>query len=295
MPDILVDGQWERLSLVSDGAVHISLVSAVAARLEVSGTARPPKYLGPAHDVAAFPASAVADSEPVGIRARTVTGDPFPGDGVIDLAVDSIQGGQSFLLKGISVAGQISAPVLQLSRLDERTIVALPAEGGSATAGLGGWCARRMSEQGGSPRPTVTDLIIDTSSSMRRFTPQVDALLRFLGDLYVTTGVAAPTIRRAVIAGARNDGVGCVQPGRTGGRVVVVVTDLPLLPGQGECLVIGAADLSAALPGDAHAPAPEVWQELLRPDAAFTAETLNILTPLLDWLSPSSSQNGSDS
>jgi hypothetical protein len=129
---------------------------------------------------------------------------------------------------------------------------------------------------------------------MRRFTPQVDALLRFLGDLYVTTGVAAPTIRRAVIAGARNDGVGCVQPGRTGGRVVVV-TDLPLLPGQGECLVIGAADLSAALPGDAHAPAPEVWQELLRPDAAFTAETLNILTPLLDWLSPSSSQNGSDS
>lgn len=49
MPDILVNGQWERLSLVSDGAVHISLVSAVAARLEVSGTARPPKYLGPAH------------------------------------------------------------------------------------------------------------------------------------------------------------------------------------------------------------------------------------------------------
>jgi hypothetical protein len=151
-----------------------------------------------------------------------------------------------------------------------------------------------MSEQGGSPRPTVTDLIIDTSSSMRRFTPQVDALLRFLGDLYVTTGVAAPTIRRAVIAGARNDGVGCVQPVRAGGRSVVV-TDLPLLPGRGECLVIGAADLSAALPGDAHAPAPEVWQELLRPDAAFTAETLNILTPLLDWLSPSSYQNGSDS
>ena len=294
MPDILVNGQWERLSLVSDGAVHISLVSAVAARLEVSGTARPPKYLGPAHDVAAFPTSAVADSEPVSIRARTVTGDPFPGDGVIDLAVDSGQGGQSFLLKGIPVAGQISAPVLQFSRQDERTIVALPAEGGSATAGLGGWCARRMSEQGGSPRPTVTDLIIDTSSSMRRFTPQVDALLRFLSDLYVTTGVAAPTIRRAVIAGARNDGVGCVQPVRAGGRSVVV-TDLPLLPGRGECLVIGAADLSAALPGDAHAPAPEVWQELLRPDAAFTAETLNILTPLLDWLSPSSSQNGSDS
>ena len=87
MPDILVNGQWERLSLVSDGAVHISLVSAVAARLEVSGTARPPKYLGPAHDVAAFPTGAVADSEPVSIRARTVTGDQFPGDGVIDLAV----------------------------------------------------------------------------------------------------------------------------------------------------------------------------------------------------------------
>ena len=103
MPDILVDGQWERLSLVSDGAVHISLVSAVAAQLEVSGTTRPPKYLGPAHDVAAFPASAVADSEPVGIRARTVTGDPFPGDGVIDLAVDSIQGGQSFLSQARSV------------------------------------------------------------------------------------------------------------------------------------------------------------------------------------------------
>ena len=138
MPDILVNGQWERLSLVSDGAVHISLVSAVAARLEVSGTARPPKYLGPAHDVAAFPTSAVADSEPVSIRARTVTGDPFPGDGVLHLAVDSGQGGQSFLLKGTPVAGQISAPVLQFPRPDERTIVALPADVGSATAGLAG-------------------------------------------------------------------------------------------------------------------------------------------------------------
>ena len=99
MPDILESGQWQMLSLVDDGAIRISLVSAVAARLEVTGTSGPPKYLGPAHDVVAFPTGAVGDRGPVGVRVRSAAGEPFPGDGTIDLAVDSTGGGHSFLLK----------------------------------------------------------------------------------------------------------------------------------------------------------------------------------------------------
>jgi len=215
MPDILESGQWQMLSLVDDGAIRISLVSAVAARLEVTGTSGPPKYLGPAHDVVAFPTGAVGDRGPVGVRVRSAAGEPFPGDGTIDLAVDSTGGGHSFLLKRVPVAGRISAPVLQLSRR-EGGIIARPGEGGGATTGLGGWCAKRRAEQGRPLRPTVTDVVIDTSSSMRRFAPRVEALTRFLNDLYVTAEVAGPTIHRAVIAGARNDGVGCVEAGPGG-------------------------------------------------------------------------------
>jgi len=296
MPDILESGQWQMLSLVDDGAIRISLVSAVAARLEVTGTSGPPKYLGPAHDVVAFPTGAVGDRGPVGVRVRSAAGEPFPGDETVDLAVDSTGGGHSFLLKRVPVAGRISAPVLQLSRR-EGGIIARPGEGGGATTGLGGWCAKRRAEQGRPLRPTVTDVVIDTSSSMRRFAPRVEALTRFLNDLYVTAEVAGPTIHRAVIAGARNDGVGCVEAGPGGGADGgrrIVVTDLPLPPGQGECLVVGAADLSTALPGDAYTPPPEVWEELARTDAAFTRGTLEALAPLLDWLSPSSSRNGAD-
>ena len=65
MPDILAPGQWETLSLVDSGAVQLSLVSATAARLELSGTASAPKYLGSARDVVAFPVSAVGDGTPV--------------------------------------------------------------------------------------------------------------------------------------------------------------------------------------------------------------------------------------
>ena len=262
----------------------------------MTGTSGPPKYLGPAHDVVAFPTGAVGDRGPVGVRVRSAAGEPFPGDGTIDLAVDSTGGGHSFLLKRVPVAGRISAPVLQLSRR-EGGIIARPGEGGGATTGLGGWCAKRRAEQGRPLRPTVTDVVIDTSSSMRRFAPRVEALTRFLNDLYVTAEVAGPTIHRAVIAGARNDGVGCVEAGPGGGADGgrrIVVTDLPLPPGQGECLVVGAADLSTALPGDAYTPPPEVWEELARTDAAFTRGTLEALAPLLDWLSPSSSRNGAD-
>ena len=218
MPDILESGQWQMLSLVDDGAIRISLVSAVAARLEVTGTSGPPKYLGPAHDVVAFPTGAVGDRGPVGVRVRSAAGEPFPGDGTVDLAVDSTGGGHSFLLKRVPVAGRISAPVLQLSRR-EGGIIARPGEGGGATTGLGGWCAKRRAEQGRPLRPTVTDVVIDTSSSMRRFAPRVEALTRFLNDLYVTAEVAGPTIHRAVIAGARNDGVGCVEAGPGGGAL----------------------------------------------------------------------------
>lgn len=293
MPDILAPGQWETLSLVDSGAVQLSLVSATAARLELSGTASAPKYLGSARDVVAFPVSAVGEGTPVTVHARARSGQPFPGEGVVDLAVDSSTGGQSFLLKGIPVAGQVSAPILQLSRR-EGALIARPGEGGKATAGLGGWCAKRRAEQGLPVTPTVTELVVDTSSSMRRYIPRVEALERFLGDLCATVEAAPPGLRRAAVAGARANGVGCVEPGgplAAGGRRVVV-TDLPL-PGQaGECLVVTGTDLSEALTGRAFTPSAEAWQELERSDAAFTTRTLDAMTPLLEWLILTEPDNG---
>ena len=257
------------------------------------GTTSAPKYLGPARDAAAFPVAAVGESTPVTVHARMHSGQPFPGDGVVDLAVDSSTGSQSFLLKGIPVAGQVSAPILQLSRRGG-SLIAQPGEGGRATAGLGGWCAKRRVEQGLPVTPTVTELVVDTSSSMRRYIPRVEALERFLDDLCATVEAAPPGLRRAAVAGARANGVGCVEPEgpAAAGTRRVVVTDLPLPEQSGECLVVTGTDLSAALPGRAFTPSSQAWQELERSDAAFTSRTLDAMTPLLEWLTRAAPENG---
>jgi len=289
--DIIAHGEWDALTLPGQGAVELSLVSrAVPARLEVMGTARSPKYLGAARTAVAFPAQSVGTDTPTTVCVATSSGAPFPGDHTVDLAI-GVAGGQSYLLRSIPVSGRSSAAVITLSR-SNTGIAILPGEGGSATLGLGGWCARRWEEQGRRLAPTLSTLVIDTSASMQQYAERVDALLGFLNDLYATVGVPAPSVRRPPVAGVEQHGVGQVVVAAAQGRVGVV-TDLPPVPARADVLLVGSADVLAVVPDPgACALDAEAWAELMRDDVGFGARTLELLEPLLAWLTQPAETHG---
>ena len=178
-----------------------------------------------------------------------------------------------------------------------------PGEGGVATLGLGGWCAKRRQESGASLMPTVTEVILDASASMAQHRPRVESFLDFVADLYATLGIAAPHVRSLSVGGSVDassrgmGGVGSVQvdPDARGRRIVV--TDIPLETGRCECLVLGSPEIVRALAPHSGAPyfVPngDAWNELLREDAAFTSQTLATMDPLLDWLAQPASSNAS--
>ena len=302
MPDILASGQWKEFSVSNRGALEIGLVAPVSATLEVVGTSSAPKYLGASRDAVAFPGKAVSAERLVTVRANVSSQEAFPGDCVVDLSFDAAGGEHAYLIRGISVAGQASAPLLQL-KLEGDTIRVRPGEGGAATLGLGGWCAKRREESGASLVPTITEVVVDASASMVQHQPRVESFLAFLADLYAALDVVAPHVRSFGVGGSGDastagmGGVGSVQvdPDAQGRRVVV--TDMPLEAGRCECLVIGSQEIVRALAPHSGAPYfvpdSDVWDELLREDTAFTSQTLVTLDPLLDWISHPTSSNAS--
>lgn len=302
MPDILASGQWKEFSVGNRGALEIGLVAPVPATLEVVGTSSAPKYLGASRDAVAFPGRAVSAERPVIVRANVSSQEAFPGDCVVDVSFDAAGGEHAYLIRGIPVAGQASAPLLQLT-LEGDAIRVRPGEGGVATLGLGGWCAKRRQESGASLMPTVTEVILDASASMVQHRPRVESFLDFVADLYATLGIAAPHVRSLSVGGSVDassrgmGGVGSVQvdPDARGRRIVV--TDIPLEAGRCECLVLGSPEIVRALAPHSGAPyfVPngDAWNELLREDAAFTSQTLATMDPLLDWLAQPASSNAS--
>lgn len=287
MPDILNSGQWERVALPDTGAIRLSLVSRRSpARLEIRDAATAPKYLGADRTAAAFPARSVSPDRPVSVRATTATGEAFSGDERVDLGVVVGVAGQeqSFLLRGLDVAGQADAALIRLERA-EGGVLMRPGEGGAATLGLGGWCARRRQESGEPCAPAVRRLVVDTSASMRAHAGRVRALERFLSDMAATTGTDAPRIERPPAGGAPRNGVGAADVPDPRADGTILLTDVPPAPGGARCLLIGPAALARALPSPGSFVADdEVWAELERTDRAFSASTLATLTPLLDWL-----------
>lgn len=302
MPDILASGQWKEFSVSNRGALEIGLVAPVPATLEVVGTSSAPKYLGVSRDAVAFPGRAVSAERPVTVRANASSQEAFPGDCVVDLSFDAAGGEHAYLIRGIPVAGQASAPLLQLT-LEGGSIRVRPGEGGAATLGLGGWCAKRREESGASLAPTITEIVVDASASMAQHQPRVESFLAFVADSCAAIGVAAPPVRSFGVGGSVGasstgmGGVGSVQvdPDARGRRIVV--TDIPLEAGRCECLVVGSPEIVRALAPHSGAPyfVPDgdVWNELLREDTAFTSQTLATMDPLLDWLSHPASSNAS--
>lgn len=285
MPDILSSGEWERVALPDTGAIELSLVSRrTPARLEILGAITAPKYLGADRTTAAFPVRSVSSDRPVTVRVVTATGEAFSGDERVDLVVDVNGQEHSFLLRGLDVAGQVDAALIRLERA-EGNLLMRPGEGGGATLGLGGWCARRRQESGEPFVPAVSRLVVDTSASMRAHAGRVRALEQFLSDMAATAGTGAPGLERPPVGGAQRNGVGAVDVRdlRTDGTVLL--TDVPPVPGGARCLLIGPAGLARALPSPGSFVADDdVWAELERTDRAFSASTLTTLTPLLDWL-----------
>ena len=82
-------GEWDELQVTGRAALTLTLVSHVPATLTATGTTTTPKYLGAARHALAFPVSAVAAEQPVTVRAVTANREPFPGDCVVDLSVDT--------------------------------------------------------------------------------------------------------------------------------------------------------------------------------------------------------------
>ena len=285
-------GEWDELPVTGRSALTLTLVSKVPATVAATGTTTTPKYLGAAHDTLAFPVGAVAPDKPVTIRALTVSREPFPADCVVDLSVDA-GGGAGYLLRGLPVTGQVEAPLVQLRRT-EQGLVLVPGAEGQAALSLGGWCVKRCEENGQALSPTVSTVVLDTSSSMRRHSQDVAALTQWLDDVYAALGVEAPQVVEQEVGGARAHGVGYVggPRSREEGRTVVV-TDMPLLEDDGESLIIGPPELAEVLPtGRTLVPAKEAWDELHRDDTAFTQNTLRVLTPLLEWVSLPADTNG---
>ena len=285
-------GEWDELPVTGRSALTLTLVSKVPATVAATGTPTTPKYLGAARDTLAFPVGAVAPDKPVTIRALTVSREPFPADCVVDLSVDA-GGGAGYLLRGLPVTGQVEAPLVQLRRT-EQGLVLVPGAEGQAALSLGGWCVKRCEENGQALSPTVSTMVLDTSSSMRRHSQDVAALTQWLDDVYAALGVEAPQVVEQEVGGARAHGVGYVggPRSREEGRTVVV-TDMPLLEDDGESLIIGPPELAEILPtGRTLVPAKEAWDELHRDDTAFTQNTLRVLTPLLEWVSLPADTNG---
>ena len=285
-------GEWDELPVTGRSALTLTLVSKVPATVAATGTTTTPKYLGAARDTLAFPVGAVAPDKPVTIRALTVSREPFPADCVVDLSVDA-GGGAGYLLRGLPVTGQVEAPLVQLRRT-EQGLVLVPGAEGQAALSLGGWCVKRCEENGQALSPTVSTMVLDTSSSMRRHSQDVAALTQWLDDVYAALGVEAPQVVEQEVGGARAHGVGYVggPRSREEGRTVVV-TDMPLLEDDGESLIIGPPELAEILPtGRTLVPAKEAWDELHRDDTAFTQNTLRVLTPLLEWVSLPADTNG---
>ena len=285
MPDILNSGEWERVALPDTEAIELNLVShRTPARLVVLGGATTPKYRSADHTAAAFPAHSVSPDRPVTVRATTATGEAFSGDERVDLVVNVTGQEQTFLLRGLDVAGQVDAALIRLERA-EGNLLMRPGEGGGATLGLGGWCARRRQESGEPSDLAIARLVVDTSASMRAHAGRVRALEQFLSDMAATAGTGAPGLERPPVGGAQRNGVGAVDVRdlRTDGTVLL--TDVPPVPGGARCLLIGPAGLARALPSPGSFVADDdVWAELERTDRAFSASTLTTLTPLLDWL-----------
>ena len=292
MSSIHSSGEWDELPVTGRSALTLTLVSKVPATVAATGTTTTPKYLGAARDTLAFPVGAVAPDKPVTIRALTVSREPFPADCVVDLSVDA-GGGAGYLLRGLPVTGQVEAPLVQLRRT-EQGLVLVPGAEGQAALSLGGWCVKRCEENGQALSPTVSTVVLDTSSSMRRHSQDVAALTQWLDDVYAALGVEAPQVVEQEVGGARAHGVGYVggPRSREEGRTVVV-TDMPLLEDDGESLIIGPPELAEVLPtGRTLVPAKEAWDELHRDDTAFTQNTLRVLTPLLEWVSLPADTNG---
>jgi hypothetical protein len=294
MPDILMNGQWDEFSVSTRGALEVGVVCPVPATLEVAGTSSTPKYLGGRGDVAAFPARAVTSERPVVIRVVAGSQEPFPGDCLVDLSFDVVGSDQSYLLRGIPVAGQASAPLLQLV-LRDGMIRVKPGDGGATTRGLGGWCVKRKQETGTPIAPTITEVVVDDSASMAQYQPHVESLITFLTDLYATVGVAVPLARSLTVGASEGGtstglgGVGAAQVDSDPRGRRVLLTDMPLETGRCECLIIGLPEIVRALGPDRgtsyFVPDNNAWNELLREDEAFTSQTLTALEPLLEWLS----------
>lgn len=276
-------GTWENISLPQVGQVTLTIVSRGAdCDLTVQGGTVAPRYLGANRESLVLPPQLVPQSGRVVVRAISRGGQPFPADHVVDLAV--AVGTASVLLRGIPVAGQVEAGIATIERGDGNYVLR-PGEGGIATLGLGGWCAKRREEDNRPIVPTISRIVVDTSSSMRFHDDEVAALLKWVEDLYDTVGTAHPEVRSGHVDGRTERGVGYVV-GPSGSGRTVTLTDLPLLDSDGESLVLGTPQLLRALPSVlAFCPSEELWAELKREDKAFTDQTLRTLDPLLEWVS----------
>ncbi|SPT52937.1 Uncharacterised protein [Actinomyces bovis] len=293
MPEILRSGEWERQVLPELGALELNLLAQrTPAQLEVLGTATKPKYLGGGRSTVAFPVKSVLAGTPVTVRGIATGGHPFGVGETVDLVISAGGGQQSWVLRGLDIAGQVESALVRLERTPQG-LVLTPGEGGNATLGLGGWCVRRRQESGQAFVPTITELGLDTSVSMRPHAGRLAALQRFMEEMAQTAGVPAPTVRRLPVGGAEAQGVGAVDYQRGGSERPVLLTDAPPTLGDTECLLFGPAELLTALPTPgALALTEAAWVELEREDRAFGTATLDVLTPLLDWLTRPTSEIG---
>lgn len=292
MVQTYVSGQWEQVTVRGSGPLELVLSSVERAELVVSDAAGPVRRLGRDGADLVLPPGSVGGQRPVTVSVRSLSGQAFGGGATVDLAVEARQTGESYLLRANPVAGKTDAVVMQMLAVDGGVILR-PAEGGSATRGLGGWCVRRLEEQGYTPAMTIRTVLVDVSRSMERYGDEVDAVMRFLEDMAQTLALTPPVRRDVPVAGAPVSGVGFLAvPAQVDWSSTILVTDLPAAGVPHQLLLCDPALLQALPAPGALALSGAAWKELTRSDSAFDSRTLDALAGLLAWLGAGSLTGG---
>lgn len=289
MPTIHDHGQWSRLPLPGHGALTIHATSAVPVVLEVSDPSVPLRRTGGQGDEVGLPLQSVpADGLRVSIVSRS--GEPFAVDASIDLAL--VAGSEPlYVLRRIPVAGRVRADVVELRPENGESVLLPAAAGPTPRTGLGGWLIERQSAQNGpasAVMPTVTEVLVDSSVSMRAHEDRVERLTGLITQLCEASGAPAPTMRAcAVGGGGAGQDVGAVEAPPAGQGRRIVLSDLPQAPGGAETLLVTDGGIMSVLTGDVSVLelGADAWEQIEREDAAYDAQTLQSLSPLLEWLS----------
>lgn len=290
---IIEELPWEPvpLSMAStEGIIEIAVTS--QSRVPVRVLAQYPGTISPVPQLSGVDRVAfrIADIQDVSIQIFAQSHDgvsPFAPSVLVNVTVQRLNSDDSVFVRGMSVGGYVSAPLLRISRDAHGLLVISPMEMPRRAEGIVGWYVAQRVERGQPLKPVRPEILIDSSASMMQFAEDVEVLRRFLSGVYESEN--APTVRfseASPIAGV-SGAVGVVKVDEVSRGRVVLVSDLPSVAGGMPTIVLGNHQLpqSFTLSSAPHFMVSDLLLSQLRSEEdAYDAQTYQLLDSLITWL-----------